>query len=82
MVDDRLDAISTDVSELKLLSRQASGEDIDMIFNQAFLVNTSKMDVFHQNVENIKQQIHVSGAVLKQSGPWPPYSFCPRIEFK
>jgi len=80
MIADRLDAVSSDAAELKLLSRQASGEDIDMIFNEAFLVNTSQIDVFHQNIDNLRQEIQVSGAVLKLSGPWPPYSFCPNIE--
>ncbi|ETR74015.1 MAG: GvpL/GvpF family gas vesicle protein [Candidatus Magnetoglobus multicellularis str. Araruama] len=80
IIDDTLCPIASEISELKLLSRQASGEEIDMIFNWAFLVKQTNIDTFQQYVENLKQQIKVSGVFLKMSGPWPPYSFCPKIE--
>jgi hypothetical protein len=50
------------------------------VANWAFLVPRSGRDAFAGRVESINDDYVARGLSLGLSGPWPPYSFCPRFE--
>ncbi len=63
-----------------LLSRQATGIEMDMVINGAFLVAHDNLDNFRQKAEELNQIHAPEGLVFELSGPWPPYSFCPSLD--
>jgi hypothetical protein len=75
-----LGRIAGDLSARKPLAREALGGDRDMIINWAFLVSRNKASDFCARVGGLNEQRAVPGLVFEVSGPWPPYSFCPRLE--
>ena len=58
----------------------ASEEDGAPILNWAFLVKRSALGAFVERVQEINAEHAERGLVLRVSGPWPPYSFCPPLE--
>jgi len=66
--------------ECKLLSREATGRDLDMVSNWAFLVPRNSVKDFHNRVEQMNTAYLQHGLTLERSGPWPPYNFCPKLE--
>jgi hypothetical protein len=68
-----------DCAERSILSRDATGKEMDMILNLAFLVPRENVAIFGRVIEkaNIEHDCH--GLLFTQSGPWPPYSFCPTL---
>lgn len=71
-----------DFSERKVLGREISGMDSDMILNWAFLVDKDRHAEFCSRVSQAKIQNEPVGLTFEYSGPWPPYSFCPSLEAK
>ena len=65
--------------ELKLLSKEASGQELDMIFNWAFLIEQDRLDDL-ENTSNRLNQDSQNGLTVTISGPFPPYSFCPALK--
>jgi hypothetical protein len=63
-----------------LLSRQATGVEMDMVINGAFLVAHGSLDIFRQKAEELNRVHAPDGLVFELSGPWPPYSFCPSLD--
>lgn len=62
-----------------LLSKKATGKDIDMIFNAACLVLKKEHLVFQQLCKAFPKNYNRQDLELEVSGPWPPYSFCPPL---
>ncbi|MBI2216616.1 MAG: GvpL/GvpF family gas vesicle protein [Candidatus Rokubacteria bacterium] len=60
--------------------RGPSEADGRPVANWAFLVPRSERDAFAARVESIHAGHVARGLSLGLSGPWPPYSFCPRFE--
>ena len=58
----------------------ASEEDEAPILNWAFLVPRTALGAFVERVHEIGAEHAERGLVLRVSGPWPPYSFCPPLE--
>lgn len=67
-------------SERLILSRDATGMEMDMILNWAFLVPCEEMAAFRSLVEKANKKHDRHGLLFVQSGPWPAYSFCPTLE--
>jgi hypothetical protein len=70
---------ASDFNEHKILSRDVTGSDREMIFNCAFLVPGVCTDNFHGRINEANDRYEVLGVILELSGPWPPYSFCPSL---
>jgi hypothetical protein len=71
---------ASDFTEHKVLSRDVTGLDREMIFNCAFLVPGKSADAFHGLIHKINDSYKGWGVLFELSGPWPPYSFCPSLE--
>lgn len=79
-ITDDLSALASDVYSGRLLSKDASGTDMDMFMNTAYLVPLNCVKDFHARVDRGNGAYAQNGLVFKLSGPWPPYSFCPSFE--
>ncbi|HUT04004.1 MAG TPA: GvpL/GvpF family gas vesicle protein [bacterium] len=66
--------------ERKVLSRDATGLDVDMVLNWAFLLSRDSEEVFAACLNRMKAAQAKHGLHFELSGPWPPYSFSPTLE--
>jgi len=73
---------AADVRERRLLSREASGSDRDMIWNWAFMVPKDAVPAFLVKVLDAEGQYADRGLSLECTGPWPPYSFTPALNLE
>jgi len=71
---------ASDFSEHRVLSRDATGLDMDMVLNRAFLVPRDSADDFRARLGQANADCERHGLVFQLSGPCPPYSFCPSLE--
>ena len=74
-----LSRFAADFYERKVLSREATGMDGDMVLNWAFLVPRSATTDFRKRIGRANTDHAQQGLVFELSGPWPPYSFCPSL---
>jgi hypothetical protein len=68
--------------ERRLISRQATGRDQEMVWNWAFLVPQAKVSAFKAEIQAANTEHQERGLALECTGPWPPYSFCPALEME
>ncbi|MBN2208059.1 MAG: GvpL/GvpF family gas vesicle protein [Candidatus Coatesbacteria bacterium] len=66
--------------ERKVLSRDATGLDVDMVLNWAFLLSRDSQEVFAACLNRAQAAQEKHGLRFELSGPWPPYSFSPILE--
>ncbi len=55
--------------------------DEEIIIDKNYLVHQDKKEIFIKNLEKIDKDIQKYGIKMKLIGPWPVYSFVPKIEF-
>ncbi|MFT5143648.1 MAG: hypothetical protein ACI84D_002278, partial [Thalassolituus oleivorans] len=48
---------------------------VDMVFNAAYLVETSQLSDFQAEVERLSKELEPVGMTLDITGPWPAYHF-------
>lgn len=72
--------LATDACERRLLSREATGSDQEMVLNWAFLVPEHAAAALAERVRQANALPALPGLVFTLSGPWPPFSFCPTLE--
>lgn len=60
----------------KLLSKEVTEREDDMILNSAFLVEKNKVREFIQAADGLKTKYKNKGLNFDCTGPWPPYNFC------
>jgi len=60
----------------KLLPKELTEREDDMVLNSAFLVNKLEVDDFINTVDNLKMNYEGQGFSFDCTGPWPPYNFC------
>ncbi|MBD3182390.1 hypothetical protein GF312_08865 [Candidatus Poribacteria bacterium] len=63
----------------KLLGRNATGKNMDMILNSAFLIDKKSFDNFKKNLDKLALRHKPSLILFELSGPWPCYNFCPEF---
>ena len=68
-----------DFRERKVLSREATGLEVDMVLNWAFLIARDTKEDFRNRVNQTQNDQTRLGLTFEFSGPWPPYSFCPTL---
>jgi hypothetical protein len=76
---DRLGAISSDFAERRLTGRERSGDETDLFFHWAFLVEKPDAIGFEAAVDAVDRELREQGYAFSISGPWPPYSFSPSL---
>jgi hypothetical protein len=62
-----------------LRSQPAAGPDREMIFHAAFLLPSTSVNEFRDQVAQVEGCYAVQGLTLEMTGPWPPWSFCPAL---
>lgn len=64
----------------KLLSKDATGIEGDMILNAAFLLDKLDVEAFKEEVDALAASYESDAFYFQISGPWPCYNFCPDFE--
>ena len=75
-----LHSLASETCERRILSREATGEERDMVLNWAFLVPRTGLADFRGRIERANSDQTLCGLTFEISGPWPPYSFYPVLE--
>jgi len=65
----------------RLLDRQATGRNEEMILNAAFLLDKNKVGEFVEWLGWLASGYEGQGLFFEVSGPWPPYNFCPQVNY-
>jgi Gas vesicle synthesis protein GvpL/GvpF len=73
---------ASEVRERRLLSRQVTGSDRDMVWNWAFLVSETDVHGFQALIRDANARYSEGGLGLECTGPWPPYSFTPALNLE
>ena len=73
---------AAEVRERRLLSREATGSDQDMVWNWALLMPRQAVGGFQALVQDVNARYAHRGLRLDCTGPWPPYSFCPTLDME
>lgn len=68
------------LSRRSLLSGQRDGENREMAVNWAFWVPRGQVEQFKAQLAKDQEALGSQGLFFGCSGPWPPYSFTPRLE--
>lgn len=77
-----LGCCASDFRKRKVLSRDATGMDRDMVVNWSFLVRIDVNGDFRSRINKANVNYEHQGLVFQLTGPWPPYSFCPSLEME
>jgi hypothetical protein len=80
MIFKELRPYASDFRERKLLSCNATGKYMEMIFNWACLIPKGRAEDFRILLAQMKDAYEKKGLIFELSGPWPPYSFCPSLD--
>jgi hypothetical protein len=59
----------------KLLPKEVTEREEEMILNSAFLIKTNKVENFMEAEDALKETFEEMGIFLDCTGPWPPYNF-------
>ncbi len=73
---------AAEARERRLLSREATGSDQDMVWNWAFLVPETAVPALKTRIRDVNAQYADHGLRLECTGPWPPYSFTPALDME
>jgi len=60
----------------RLLPRQVTEREDEMVLNSAFLIDKDEVGDFQNMVDALKMHYEVKGFLIDCTGPWPPYNFC------
>jgi len=77
---ERLGETATEACKVRLQTQEQSGLALDMAANWAFLIARSALDAFEQRIDKLSGAGNPGALQLWMSGPWPPYSFSPRLD--
>lgn len=78
---ERLLPLTVQGSRGKLFDRKITNKNDQMILNAALLLKKEDVREFEPKIDQIATQYNGKGIYFELSGPWPPYNFCPHIEF-
>jgi hypothetical protein len=74
-VHERLRRQATAATFLPTQSRELYGREGEMIFNGAYLVDSSEVERFRAAADELRARHGPVGLALELTGPWPPYNF-------
>lgn len=60
----------------RLLPREVTERNDEMVLNSAFLVDRDEVGDFRNMVDTLKMHYEGKGFYIDCTGPWPPYNFC------
>lgn len=73
---DLLKDLSFEARINKLLPKEVTEREDEMILNSVFLINKDEVDDFTSMVDTLKIHYENEGFSIDCTGPWPPYNFC------
>jgi hypothetical protein len=73
---DLLKDLSFEARINKLLPKEVTEREDEMILNSVFLINKEEVDDFTSMVDTLKMHYENEGFYIYCTGPWPPYNFC------
>jgi len=73
-----LKGLSIEARINKLLPKEVTEREDDMVLNSAFLVDKTKVEEFIEATDNLRIKYNGEGFSFDCTGPWPPYNFCQR----
>ncbi|MEJ2704048.1 MAG: GvpL/GvpF family gas vesicle protein [Sedimentisphaerales bacterium] len=71
-----LKELSAEAHLNRLLPKEVTEREDEMVFNAAFLVNKVRTDDFLNMARTLKARYESYGLLIDCTGPWPPYNFC------
>jgi hypothetical protein len=71
-----------EVRERRVLSREATRNNLEMVLNWAFLVPEKAVPSFRTRIKEANARHSRRGLVFECTGPWPPYSFTPALDME
>lgn len=78
-IQDSLDSLIKESLQMRinrLLPREVTEREDEMILNAAFLLKKGKVNSFIKAVDMISGRYEENGLIVHCTGPWPPYNFC------
>ena len=60
----------------RLLPKEVTEREDDMVLNSAFLVDREEVGDFQNMVDTLRMRYEDKGLFIDRTGPWPPYNFC------
>ena len=81
-IESRLSGIAESWQRLGCLSHALTGRPEKMAWNAAFLLSGSAAIAFQAEVARLSIEWESQGLMVEATGPWPPYHFCPSLEFQ
>ena len=79
-VEQRLASKAEDCCRIRNLPSDLTGRTEEMVFNAAFLLDSSARASWLETVQTASREVQGKGLLLEVSGPWPPYHFCPSLQ--
>jgi len=73
---ERLKSVSYEAKVNKILPKEVTEKDEDMVLNAAFLIAAKRVKEFDNIVKYLKMKYFDKGLSFDYTGPWPPYNFC------
>ncbi|SMC71100.1 Gas vesicle synthesis protein GvpL/GvpF [Desulfocicer vacuolatum DSM 3385] len=73
---DHLTKRNPEVSPRELFTEKTEKNNLEMMFNLAFLIHNDSKSAFLQEISQAEKEFSQTGISLVVSGPWAPYSFC------
>jgi len=73
---DLLKDLSFEARINRLLPKEVTEREDEMVLNSAFLVNKEEVDDFVNMVDALRIHYENKGFFIDCTGPWPPYNFC------
>lgn len=77
---DGLNPLASEICQRRVLSRETTGTEREMVVNWAFLLPRPAVADFCAQIEHANGEGNLRGLAFELAGPWPPYSFCPALE--
>ena len=68
--------LSSDACITRILPKEVTEREDEMVLNAAFLVDKDGMDDFLKMAHTLKAHYESDGFLIDCTGPWPPYNFC------
>lgn len=72
---ERLKITAVDTKINKILPKEVTEKNEDMVLNAAFLINNKRIKEFEKVLRCLKIKYADKGLIFGCTGPWPPYNF-------
>ncbi|OGO85954.1 MAG: hypothetical protein A2Y22_04235 [Clostridiales bacterium GWD2_32_59] len=79
-VTDTLKDLVLEVKSNKILAKELTEREEDMVMNLSLLIDYAEKDLFLEKMNELSSKVRGHGLILKLSGPWPPYNFVENLK--